>query len=76
MYRVIKIVKTYACKNAIRSSRNIIAVTIIQGKAARRIIADPELRSVQEKPIRIFNSACPDNIFAKSRILRLNTRAT
>jgi hypothetical protein len=50
-------VKTYACRNAIRSSRNIIAVTMIQGNAARRTITLPEVRRAQEKPIRIFRRA-------------------
>jgi len=57
MYRVIRIVNTYACKNAIRSSKNIIAVTITQGKTARIIIIVPEFNSAQEKPIRIFSNA-------------------
>jgi hypothetical protein len=68
-------VKTYACRNAIRSSKNIIAVTITQGNAASKIIAEPEVNNVHENPIRILRSACPDIIFAKRRILRLKTRA-
>jgi hypothetical protein len=75
IYRVIRIVKTYACKNAISSSRNTIAVTMTQGNTARMARADPVVIRVQEKPIRIFNRACPDNIFAKSRMLKLKTRA-
>jgi hypothetical protein len=75
MYRVTRIVKTYACKNAISSSRNMIAVTIAHGKKDRMIIIDPVLSSVQEKPIRIFNKAWPESILAKRRMLRLNTRA-
>jgi len=72
---VIKIVKTYACKNAISSSRNTIAVTITQGNTARIDRADPAVIRAQEKPIRIFSRACPDSMLAKSRMLRLNTRA-
>ena len=76
MYKVTKIVKTYACRNAINSSKNIIAVTITQGNTARITITVPEFKSVQEKPIRILSSACPDIIFAKRRMLKLKTRAT
>jgi hypothetical protein len=50
-------VNTYACKKAISSSRNIIAVTMTHGNAASRTITLPEVRSAQEKPIRIFRSA-------------------
>jgi len=57
MYKEISTVKTYACKNAISSSKNIIAVTITQGKIARIIIADPDVISAQENPIRIFSKA-------------------
>jgi hypothetical protein len=46
-----------------------------QGNTARMARADPVVIRVQEKPIRIFNRACPDNIFAKSRMLKLKTRA-
>jgi len=53
-----------------------IAVTITQGKAASKIITVPEFKSVQENPIKIFNKACPDIIFANKRILKLKTRAT
>jgi hypothetical protein len=75
MYSVTRIVKTYAWRKAIRSSRNMIAVTITQGKTDRTTIREPEVRRAQEKPIRILSRACPDIIFAKSRILRLKTRA-
>ena len=34
------------------------------------------LSSPQEKPIKIFNKACPDIIFANKRILKLKTLAT
>jgi hypothetical protein len=34
-----------------------IAVTITQGKAAKRTITLPEVRRAQEKPIRIFRRA-------------------
>ena len=57
MYKVIRIVKTYACKKAIRSSKNIMTVTITQGKIARISRIVPEFRRVQEKPIKIFKSA-------------------
>jgi UDP-N-acetylmuramoylalanine-D-glutamate ligase len=57
MYKVIRIVNTYACKKAISSSKNIIAVTITQGKTARTTMIVPEFRRAQEKPIRIFKSA-------------------
>jgi len=76
MYRVIRMVKTYACKKAIRSSKNITAVTIAHGNIEMTIISEPEIRSAQEKPIRILRSACPDIIFANNRMLRLRTRAT
>jgi hypothetical protein len=56
-YKVTRIVNTYACKKAINNSRNIIAVTIAHGAAARSIMPVPVLRSTQEKPIRIFNRA-------------------
>ena len=67
---------TYACKNAIRSSKNIIAVTIIHGKTANPAYKTPDPNNVHENPIKIFKSAWPDIIFAKRRILRLSTRAT
>ena len=76
MYRVTKIVKTYACRKAINTSRNIIIVTIIHGKTDRTTKIEPDVKRAQEKPIRIFNSACPDIIFAKSRMLKLKIRAT
>jgi len=68
-------VKTYACRNAINNSRNIIAVTITQGAVARSAIPVPVLRSTQEKPIRILSKAWPDIIFANKRMLKLKTRA-
>ena len=51
-------------------------VTITQGKIARISRIVPEFRRVQEKPIKIFKSAWPESILAKSQILKLNTRAT
>ena len=57
MYREIRIVNTYACRNAISNSRNIIAVTITHGNTARIAITEPEVISAHEKPIRIFNRA-------------------
>jgi hypothetical protein len=75
VYREIRIVKTYACRKAISNSRNRIAVTIIQGKTARTIIAEPVAISAQENPIKILSNACPESMFAKRRMLRLNTRA-
>jgi hypothetical protein len=57
MYREIRIVNTYACRNAISNSRNIIAVTITHGNTARIAITEPEVISAHEKPIRIFSKA-------------------
>ena len=50
-------------------------MTINQGKTA--IVADkkPDPNNVHEKPIKIFNKACPLIMFANNRILRLNTFA-
>jgi hypothetical protein len=76
VYRVISKVKTYACKKAIRSSRNITAVTIAHGKTEIKIIREPDSNKVQEKPIKILSRACPDSMFANSRMLKLKTRAT
>jgi hypothetical protein len=75
VYREIRMVKTYACRKAISNSRNRIAVTITQGKTARIAITEPVAINAQEKPIRILSNACPESMFAKRRILRLNTRA-
>jgi len=57
MYRVIRMVNTYACKNAISNSRNIIAVTITHGNTARIAITEPVVINAQENPIRIFSRA-------------------
>ena len=75
MYKVTRIVKTYACRKAISNSRNMIPVTITHGKAASSASEAPEVSKAQEKPIRIFSKAWPDIMLAKSRILRLKTRA-
>ena len=72
---VTKTVKTYACKKAIKTSRNIITVTITQGKNAIKTKTDPLVNKSQENPIKIFNKACPDIIFANKRILKLKTLA-
>lgn len=76
IYKVTRIVNTYACKKAISNSRNITAVTINHGKIAIRLIRDTDVNSAQEKPIRIFKRACPDSMLANNRILKLKTRAT
>lgn len=52
-----------------------IAVTIIQGKIAMPAYKTPEPSNVHEKPIRIFNRACPLIIFANNRILKLKILA-
>ena len=75
IYNEISTVNTYACKKAIKSSKNMIAVTMTHGQIANKTITVPDVISVQENPIRIFSNACPDSILAKSRILKLNTRA-
>ena len=67
--------KTYACKKAIKASRNIIIVTITHGKIATKIKTEPFVNKSQENPIKIFNKACPDIIFANNRILKLKTFA-
>ena len=66
---------TYACKNAIRSSKNIIAVTIIHGKIANPAYKIPEPSNVHENPIKIFNNACPLIMLANNRMLKLKIRA-
>ncbi len=53
-----------------------IAVTMTHGKSERTTMIEPLVSSAQENPIRIFRRACPESMFAKSRILRLKTRAT
>ncbi len=68
-------VNTYDCKKAIRASKNIITVTIIQGKIATTIYRGPAVSNPQEKPIKIFKRACPDIILANNRILKLKTFA-
>jgi hypothetical protein len=68
-------VNTYACKKAINPSRNIIAVTITHGNIPINTYIDPNVIKLHENPIRIFNNACPDIIFANNRILKLNTFA-
>jgi hypothetical protein len=50
-------------------------VTINQGKKAIPADKKPDPNSVQEKPIKIFNKACPLIMFANNRILRLKTLA-
>jgi hypothetical protein len=40
-----------------RSSKNMIAVTITHGKMERRIMTVPEVSKAQENPIRILRSA-------------------
>jgi hypothetical protein len=50
-------VNTYACKNAIINSKNIIAVTTTQGNTAIKVYIEPALNNPQEKPIKIFNKA-------------------
>ena len=54
---VTKTVNTYACKKAIKASRNIIMVTIIHGKKATKINNDPLANKFQEKPIKILSKA-------------------
>ena len=66
---------TYACKKAIKISKHIIIVTRIQGKTANIIKSIFDVNNPHENPIKIFNKACPDIIFANKRILKLNTRA-
>lgn len=73
IYNATKIAKTYACKNAIKSSKNKIAVTTSQGNTPANANNGPELIKAQEKPINIFKSACPLNIFANNRMLKLKT---
>lgn len=51
------------------------AVTIIQGKTAIPAYSIPEPNNVHEKPIKIFNKACPLIILANKRILKLKIRA-
>jgi len=53
---VTRIVNTYAWRNAIKSSKNITAVTIAQGNTEIIIIREPEVRSAQENPIKILRS--------------------
>lgn len=49
---------------------------MIQGRTlARANNTFKEELIVQANPIRIFNKACPDIMFAKSRILKLSTLA-
>jgi len=68
--------KTYACKNAIKASRNKITVTMVQGKTLATTNKGLNVAHIaQANPISIFNKACPDIIFAKSRILKLKTFA-
>lgn len=69
-----RIVKTYACKKAISSSRKKTAVTIDHGRTAISTIKEPDERSVHEKLIKIFKRACPDIIFANRRMAKLKTR--
>ena len=72
---VIKTVNTYAWRKAIKASRNIITVTMTQGKHATRMKIDPFVNKSQEKPINILSKAWPDIIFANNRILKLKTLA-
>lgn len=51
------------------------AVTINQGKSAIPADKIPDPNNVHEKPIKIFNKACPLIIFANNRILKLKTLA-
>jgi len=67
--------KTYDCRKAISNSKKIIAKTINQGNKAMVQPMIPEPNNVQEKPIRIFNRACPLIMLANKRILRLKTLA-
>jgi hypothetical protein len=48
---------------------------MIHGSSATAAISGEDI-IVQEKPIRIFSRACPDIMFANSRIERLNILAT
>jgi hypothetical protein len=52
-----KMINTYACKNAISSSKQKIAVTVTQGTIATTASGELDLRSDQEKPLKIFNKA-------------------
>jgi hypothetical protein len=72
---VTKTVKTYACKKAINASRNIIIVTRVHGKKDKTVKKAPFINKSHANPIKIFNKAWPDIIFAKSRILKLKTLA-
>jgi hypothetical protein len=67
--------KTYDCKKAISNSKKIIASTINHGNKAIVQPMTPDPNSVQEKPIRIFNRACPLIMLANNRMLRLKTLA-
>jgi hypothetical protein len=67
--------KTYACKKAISVSKKNIIVTMLHGNIAKTSNTLTLLAIVQEKPIKIFNKACPDIILAKSRMLKLKTFA-
>lgn len=76
MYIVINIVKTYACKNAIRISRLNTTVTMSQGMVDTIFILIFFAHiNVQLNPLSIFSKACPDSMFANKRIPKLKTRA-
>jgi hypothetical protein len=67
-------VKTYACINAIATSKAVTAKTNKKGTKPKKdktpIIAD----KASTKPESICNKVCPAIIFAKSRKLKLNVR--
>ena len=46
-----------------------------QGNGANNIKILPVLSKIQANPIKIFNKACPDIMFANKRMLKLKTRA-
>jgi hypothetical protein len=54
---VTKTVKTYACKKAIKASRNIMTVTRVHGKKDKNMKKAPLINNSHANPIKIFNKA-------------------
>ena len=67
MYIQVRIVKIYACKNAIRNSNPVMATRPATG-------INPKIPSGKTNPPTTFNKVCPAIMLAKSLILRLKGR--
>jgi len=69
------VIKTYACKKQIATSKQVTMNVIIHGKIKKKLNHPGIKKILKEKEINICCNMCPESIFANRRIVKLKSLA-